>query len=1068
MSSSHMPEVSVGQPWQDWQTPRVTGRNREAAHVPLLPYGDEECALREGQSPYVRLLNGRWRFSWAPNPASAPGVFYRADFDDSGWDQIEVPGNWQLQGYGQPIYTNVQYPFPIDSRFAAAVQRMRDEADWDDLSSVRLPAEALRLPLDVPTDHNPTGCYRARFAVPGEWQGRRIYVRFEGVDSAFHLWINGHAVGYSQDSRLPAEFDITSHLQPGENLLAARVYRWSDGSYLEDQDFWRLSGIYRDVVLWAAPPVHLRDFSVQTDLDAGYRDATLKVRAIVRNTGDTGVHNYSLEAKLYTSTASGHPPVSRSVQTVSLAAGTELAVAIDQHVSNPAKWSAEHPTLYTLLLILRDEGGRTVQAERSRVGFRCVEILDGQLCVNGKAICIRGVNRHEHGPDTGHTVSDGSMIADIVLMKQHNINAVRTSHYPNHPRWYDLCDQYGIFVVDEANIESHGVWDRPARDPIWREAMVERVTRMVERDKNHPCIIAWSLGNEAGHGPNLEAAADWVHTRDPSRPLLYNPAEDLPWVDIISPMYPSVERLASLAQDPAESRPIIMCEYAHAMGNGPGGLQEYWDLIERFSRLQGGFVWDWADQGLRQFTKEGQEWFAYGGDLGDEPNDGNFCINGLVGPDRTPHPGLLELKKVYEPVVVEPVNLDRGVLRVTNKQSFTDLSGLDAVWKLEADGRVLQAGELPGLDVPPGCSVEVSLPHEKPEPVPGTEYWLGLLFTQAADTPWAPRGHEVAWAQFLLPYQASSQPLQPDTMPTLAIEETGEAVFVRGQRFALTFDRKTGHLSNWHHQGHAVLRYGPQMNLWRAPTDNDAPRLAKRWQAVGLDRLRERLGAISVERIKPQVVRVRVNMADQQLGVTSRYDYWVYGTGDLLLAHTVELADGLPPLPRIGVKLVLPGEYQEFAWYGRGPHETYSDRKQGARVGIYHGTVRGELVPYVAPQEYGNRTDVRWVTLTGGDGAGLLAVGQPVLNFSAHQYTAHDLARARHAHELTPREEIILNLDLAQSGLGSESCGPGVLPQYRLEERRYSYWLRLKPLSGAGESPMDLSKQVLPIFEDTE
>ena len=1062
MSSSHMPEISVGQPWQDWQTPGVTGRNREAPHVPLAPYGDEESALNEGTSPYVRLLNGRWRFSWAPNPASAPGGFYRADSDDSGWDQIEVPGNWQLQGYGQPIYTNVQYPFPIDSRFAAAVQRMRDEADWDDLSSVRLPAEALRLPLDVPTDHNPTGCYRSRFAVPGEWVGRRIYLRFEGVDSAFHLWINGHAVGYSQDSRLPAEFDITGYLQPGENLLAARVYRWSDGSYLEDQDFWRLSGIYRDVVLWAAPPVHLRDFSVRTDLDAGYRDATLKVRAIVRNAGETSVLNHTLEAKLYAPTTSGNLPVSRSVQTISLASGAELAVGIDQNVSNPAKWSAELPILYTLLLILRDERGRAIQVERSRVGFRCVEIIDGQLCVNGKAICIRGVNRHEHDPDTGHTVSRASMIEDILLMKRHNINAVRTSHYPNHPQWYDLCDQHGIFVVDEANIESHGVWDRPARDPIWREAMVERVTGMVERDKNHPCIIAWSLGNESGHGPNLEAAADWVHTRDPSRPLLYNPAEDLPWVDIISPMYPSVERLVALAQDPAETRPIIMCEYAHAMGNGPGSLKEYWDQIERFPRLQGGFIWDWADQGLRQVAGDGKEWFAYGGDLGDEPNDGNFCINGLVGPDRTPHPGLLEVKKVYEPVLVEPVDLKHGVLRVINRQASEDLGLLQAAWTLEADGQVWQSGELAGLDAPAGGSVQVLLPYDKPEPIPGTEYWLALSFTQAADTPWGLRGREIAWAQFLLPYQAPSQPLQLDIMPNLNIEETEEALFVRSQRFVLTFDRRTGYLSDWNYQGYAVVRSGPQMNLWRAPTDNDAPRLAERWQAAGLDRLREQLGVISVERINPQVVRVRVDAADPRVGVTNRYEYWVYGTGDLLLEHTVELAQGLPPLPRVGVRLVLPGECQKLDWYGRGPHETYSDRKQGARVGVYHSTVRKELVPYVKPQEYGNRTDVRWVALTGGDGVGLLAVGQPVLNFSAHQYTAHDLARARHAHELTPREEINLNLDLAQSGLGSESCGPGVLPQYRLEERRYSYRLRLRPLSGAGESAMDLSKQVLP------
>ncbi|NIV31207.1 MAG: DUF4981 domain-containing protein, partial [Anaerolineae bacterium] len=696
-------------------------------------------------------------------------------------------------------------------------------------------------------------------------------------------------------------------------------------------------------------------------MDAEYCDATLKVRASVRNLGQADAVNYTLEAKLYFATACGYPPIAQTVQALSVVAGEEVSVGINQEVSNSCKWSAELPgALYTLLLILKDNGGRVLHVERSRVGFRCVEIIEGQLCVNGKAICIRGVNRHEHDPDTGHMVSKGSMIGDIMLMKRHNINAVRTSHYPNHPDWYDLCDQYGIFVIDEANIESHGVWDRPARDPVWREAMVERVTRMVERDKNHPCIIAWSLGNEAGHGPNLEAAADWAHAHDPSRPLLYNPAEDLPWVDIISPMYPSVERLAAMAQDPVESRPVIMCEYAHAMGNGPGGLKEYWDLIERFPRLQGGFIWDWVDQGLRQFTADGEEWFAYGGDLGDEPNDGNFCMNGLVDPDRTPHPGLLEVKKVYEPVAVEPVDLEGGVLRIVNKQASQDLGWLEAAWTVEADGQVLQSGKLPELDVPAGGSAEVSIPYDVPNLAPGAECWLGVSFTQARDMLWGLRGREMAWAQFLLPVQASPQVLHLDGMPAAVVEEIGTAVVVRGQGFILTFDRRTGQIDDWKHRGRDVVKHGPEMNLWRAPTDNDAPRLAALWRAAGLDRLREQLGAISVEQLTPQAVRVRVDTADPRVGVRSRYNYWVFGSGDVVLEHTVELAQALPPLPRVGVKLALPGEYQEFAWYGRGPHETYSDRKQGARVGVYRSVVRDELLPYETPQEYGNRTDVRW------------------------------------------------------------------------------------------------------------
>jgi beta-galactosidase len=1055
---------------KDWENPAVMGRNREPPHVPLALYPDETLALEEGTSPYVRSLNGRWRFRWAPDPTSAPHGFQATGFDDVGWEEIQVPGNWQLQGHGRPMYTNAQYPFPIDPRFADAVQTMRETADRDDLSTVRLPEDALALPLNVPSEDNPTGCYRTRFALPGEWAGRHIYLRFEGVDSAFHVWINGQAVGYSQDSRLPAEFEITPHLQPGENALAVRVYRWSDGSYLEDQDFWRLSGIYRDVVLWAAPPVHLSDYRIHTDLDPAHKDATLRVRARVRNLGRARGAGYTLEAKLLAGTAEGvHPagrsarPVCQSARPFSVGAGAEVSVEIEQPVEDPHKWSDEHPNLYTLLLILSKAGGRIVQVERCQVGFRSVEIRDGQLCVNGQAIRIRGVNRHEHDPDAGHTVTYDSMLQDILLMKRFNINAVRTSHYPNHPRWYDLCDQFGLYVVDEANIESHGIWDRLARDPAWRKPMLERVTRMVERDKNHPCIVAWSLGNESGCGPNLEAASGWIQAHDPTRPLLYNPAEDLPWVDILSPMYPSLDRLEAMARDPVETRPIIMCEYAHAMGNGPGGLKEYWETIERHSRLQGGFVWDWVDQGLRQITADGREWFAYGGDFDDQPNDGNFCINGLVGPDRAVHPGLWELKKTYEPVAVQLIDSDSGTVRITNRATFADLSELSAAWTLEADGQVLKSGDLSGLAALPGGSVEVSIPYQKPCIMPGTEYWLGLCFTLPGDRAWAARGHEVAWAQFQLPFSSPGQIVPLGIMPPLTVEESQAHVSIRGAGLAVTFDRRSGHISRWQHRGRVVVRRGPHLNLWRAPTDNDARRMAPRWQEAGLDRLCERAVAVSVERVSPSVVRVRVEAADPHLGVKSTYDYALYGSGDLELELTVELAEHLSPLPRLGVRLVLPGEYEQFAWYGRGPQETYPDRERGARMGLYRSTVHDQFVPYVTPQEHGNKTGVRWAALTDEHGFGLLAVGQPTLNVSAHHYTAHDLAQARHTHELRPRQDVFLNLDLAQSGLGSESCGPGVLPQYQLDEPVYRYRLRLRPLSGATDSPVELSKQVLPM-----
>jgi beta-galactosidase len=1049
----------MGQDLADWETPSILARNREAAHVPLSSYGDQAAALAGAESCNVRLLNGRWKFRWAPNPAAAAHDFQSVDFDDGDWDEIVVPGNWQLQGYGTPIYTNVQYPFPIDPRLEAAFSQMEAAAGGQDALR-RMPAGAFDAPLTVPRHDNPTGCYRTRFTMPQAWVGQQVFVSFEGVDSAFHLWVNGHAVGYSQDSRLPAEFNVSPYLLTGENLLAARVYRWSDGSYLEDQDFWRLSGIYRDVVLRAAPSVHVCDYAVRTDLDAAYRDATLRVEVAVRNLGKDAAAGHTLEVGLFAPGVVSHPPIFEGTQPLIVDAGQEMVVEMAGHVTNPAKWSDEHPNLYTFLLTLRDSADRVLQVERCRVGVRAVEIQDGQLCVNGRAIRIKGVNRHEHDPDRGHAISEASMLEDIRLMKQFNINAVRTSHYPNQTRWYELCDELGLTIVDEANIESHGVWDRLARDLAWREAMLERVVRMVARDKNHPSVIVWSLGNESGVGPNLEAAADWIHAHEPARPLLYNPAGDLPWVDIPSPMYPSVNEIVAMGRDPAGYRPVVMCEYAHAMGNGPGGLMEYWDAIERHRRLQGGFVWDWVDQGLRQVSEEGQEWFAYGGDFGDEPNDGSFCINGLVGPDRVPHPGLWELKKVHEPVDVRPVDLEEGKLEIVNRYAFSDLGGLDVIWMLKSGGRVLQSGVLPRLDTPPGGSTVVSIPYQVPASLPCAESWLELQFVLAGDAPWARQGHEVAWAQYWFPGAGSIEQVQLQSMPSLVVEETGDAVVVRGQQFSLTFDRQSGTIVAWEDQGRPVVRHGPRLNLWRAPTDNDARRMAARWQAAGLDRLREQLQSLSVEQNGPQIVRVRAETADPQVGVTSRYVYTIRGSGEVELAHSFELREDLPPLPRAGVTVILPGGYESFAWHGRGPHESYADRKLGARVGVYRGTVDEQHVAYVRPQENGNKTDVRWAALTDDRGTGLLVVGMPLLEVGVHHYTDRDLAQAAHAHQLPRRDDITLHLDLAQSGLGSESCGPGVLPHYRLEAKEYSYRLRLRPLSGPRESTAELSKWV--------
>jgi beta-galactosidase len=1159
----------------DWENPQMLGRNKEPGHVPLVLYADAQAALagNRAAAPYLRSLNGEWKFQWSPSPASAPEGFYRPEADIDQWDTLTVPGNWQVQEsgrgvrYDKPMYTNVQYPFPPDD-----------------------------LPY-VPEDDNPVGSYRTTFTVPSAWKGRRFHILFEGVDSAFYLWINGQEVGYSQGSRLPAEFDITPYVRAGENTVAVRVYRWSDGSYLEDQDFWRLSGIYRDVYLLAIPQVHVQDYGVRTELDAEYRHAVLKLRTEIRNNGAKDASGYRLEATLWDD---GGQPVIESplVAAVQVAAQGLCVLDLEQVVEDPLKWSAEHPNLYTLLLTLKDEAGEVVEVERCVVGFRQVEIVEGQILVNGVPVLLKGVNRHEHDPDTGHTVGEASMVEDILLMKRFNINAVRTCHYPDTPLWYDLCDRYGLYVIDEANIESHGVWDRLTKDPDWKTAFMERGTRMVERDKNHPCVIIWSLGNESGYGPNHEALADWIHEHDPTRPVHYESATGrreyrgsytAPHIDIVSVMYPTVERIVEMAQTPGETRPLIMCEYAHAMGNSPGNLKEYWEAIEAYPRLQGGFVWDWVDQGLRQVTEDGEEWFAYGGDYNDVPNDGNFCINGLIYPDRTVHPAMWEYKKILQPVKVAAVDLAAGEIQITNAYDFSDLSGLDISWQLLADDRVLQAGQLPPLQTPPGGSEVVTLPLRELEPEPGVEYWLNLSFALAGGTTWADKGHEVAWEQFKMPVEAPFPPrLQLPEMPALDLVETKAAITVNGSGFRLMVDKERGAIASMQyradtlHPGADLIERGPRLNLWRAPTDNDVKDRngEMHWRAAGLDSLREQVRAIHVDQPAPQVVHFEVQTVStpaeedparaaarrhkllgpligyvsqlfdadglstlcQQLGVSygdlpgadavrpadvqsaaaalvvrmdnedrvpellqtafglldnapeatvsdqvadmvawyrSRtpeelvaefapryetsinctYTYTIYGSGDVILDVEFAPQGTLPSLPRVGLQMTLPGAYNTFTWYGRGPHESYVDRQEGACVGLYSGSVDEQYEPYIMPQENGNKTDVRWVALTNEEGLGLLAVGRPWLNVSAHHFTTENLTEARHTYELERQDEITLNLDYRQAGLGSASCGPGTRNEYLLRPEPVQFSVRLRPFSVQDESPMAMSTQ---------
>jgi len=1020
----------------DWENPQMIGQNKESAHCTLIPYAALGKAINgvRKESVFYKTLNGNWKFHWVSKPSDRPQEFYRPDYNISEWDEIPVPSNWQMHGYGRPIYLNVPYPFKKNPPF-------------------------------VQHDYNPVGSYRTEFAVPAGWIQRKIFIHFDGVESAFYLWINGQKIGYSQGSRTPAEFNITEYLQEGRNILAVEVYRWSDGSYLECQDFWRLSGIFRDVYLFSTPEVHVRDFEVSCDLDKEYQDAVLKVTARVRNYSDEAVKNTKVEVSLLDAE---NEPVGSEVLvegfSVYISPGAESIVKMKAEVPDPLKWSAEKPHLYTVLLKVKNEKGKIVETESCKFGFRKVEIKDGQLLLNGAPILIKGVNRHEHDPDTGHTVSLESMVKDIHLMKQFNINTVRTAHYPDDPRWYELCDLYGIYVIDEANIESHGIGYRPentlANKPEWKKAHMDRIISMVERDKNHPSIIIWSMGNEAGDGTTFEAASEWIHRRDPSRPVHYERAGRRPHTDIVCPMYSRIDSIIKYARE-KQDRPLILCEYAHAMGNAVGNLQEYWDAIEEYTHLQGGSIWDWVDQGLRKTTEDGREYWAYGGDFGDDPNDGNFCINGLVFPDREIPPKLWEVKRVYQSVDVEEEDLSQGKIRIKNKYFFTNLNEFEADWTLYEDGKAIQRGAIERLDVAPGESNVFDLPIEPPELVPGAEYWLRVSFYLKEETPWAEEAHVVAWDQLKMPYDVPSKPeMDLSNLPELKMVPSNDHLTINGKDFSISFGTKTGAVAALVYKDKSIIEKaqdginGPVLNAFRAPTDNNR-RLSRQWVGAGLHNLTRKVMDFTIETISPGVMRVSILTSDkgtEDSGFEHRSIYTIFGNGCIQVDNEIELVGELPVLPRLGVRMRVKGDFDNFSWYGYGPQENYPDRKNGAFIGFHQGKVSDQYVPYVRPQETGNKEGVRWAALTDKSGAGILLVAKDKMAVTALHYTADDLDNADHIHELMPIEDIILCLDSWQYGLGNGSCGPGVIDKYSTYPESFNFSYSLRPYTrGMGE-----------------
>jgi beta-galactosidase len=1086
-------------PAPDWENQHVLEINREPPRATFVPYPNAARALSGERiaSSFFMSLNGTWRFHWASSPDQRPTNFFQAGFDDSKWEKIEVPSNWEMKGYGVPIYVSSGYPFKID------------------------PPRVMGEPKPEYTafkQRNPVGSYRREFELPEGRKDRHVFIHFAGVESAFYLWVNSTRVGYSQGSRTPAEFDITDYVRPGTNQLAVEVYRWSDASYLEDQDMWRMSGIFREVFLYSTADARIRDFAIRTDLDTNYTDAILQIKPELAAYSNRSLAGWKVRAQLYDPenhpvfqselSCDAEPILNRNFKASVMEErvpqrGPAKFAWLQAEVKNPGKWTAETPVLYTLVLTLNDEKDATVEAVSSKIGFRKIEIRDGRLLVNGKPVRLRGVNRHEIDPDSGHALSLERMQQDIVLMKRANINAVRTCHYPNDPTWYDLCDRYGIYVLDEANLETHGVRGTLANDPNWSYPFLDRAIQLAERDKNHPSVIFWSMGNESGYGPNFAAMSGWLHTFDPTRPVHYEGAQGTPTdpltVDVISRFYPRVsqpylyddspantrwaklldlasntppiqkafswveirgESKNSVGEELVDQRPVVTSEYAHAMGNAIGNLQDYWNEIYSNPRLLGGFIWEWADQGLHKKAPDGQTFVAYGGDFGDVPNLGVFCLKGIVASDRTIPPKYWEVKKVYQPVLVElaKANSSKVVVRLANRHHFLNLNEFEARWSIISDGAVLQSGTLPPLNIPPETSLEVKVPL-KPirRPGVGAEYWLRVSFHTKRETLWAPAGHEIAWQQLQIPVKTPDAPsLKTRNLPALTLNDHDGRVRVEGASFSVEFKRSSGTLASLTYDGRNMLATncdtpGPVLQAWRAPTDNDrafGKWLARDWKQAGLDQLIRNVDSFVVTQPASNLVRVAVTATSTCTNgsILHRATWTIRGDGSLDVDNQFELSGKLPPLPRIGTVMELDPGLEHFRWYGRGPYENYSDRKDCADTGIWSGTVDEQYVPYAKPQETGNKEEVRWATLTDQAGQGLLVVADSEpLSASALHLTVSDLASAHHAYELKPRPEVFLSLDAAQSGLGNSSCGPGVLAKYALTAKAYRLRVRFSP-----------------------
>jgi len=1045
--------------WEDSQIDRI---NTEPPHATFYPYSNVEDALKNEMlgSPFVKLLNGKWKFNWVRKPEDRPKDFYRPDYDVSEWAEIDVPANWELKGYGVPIYTDVQYPFPSN-------------------------------PPHIPHSYNPVGSYRTTFILPRDWNGRHIYIHFGGVRSAFYLWVNGKSIGYSQDSKTPSEFDISDVVSKGENILALEVYRWSDGSYLEDQDYWKISGIERDVYIYSTPKVAIKDFFVQAGLDDYYYNGTFNLDVKLKNNSSNEISGYKIIFDLFKTNvnASERKPAKRVLHnsySITFLADEQRNVSFDGTVPSVKSWSAEKPELYNLVIYLLDENDKVVEAVGAKVGFRTVEVKNRQLLVNGIPITIRGVNRHEHDMLNGRVITEESMVEDIKLMKRFNINAVRCSHYPNRVEWYRLCDEYGLYIIDEANIEAHG--SDPynpkktlADKPEWNLAFMERTKAMVERDKNHPCIITWSLGNETGYGQNFRDTYNYIKTKDPTRPVQSEDAGLAGLSDIYCPMYKKIDFLEDYAKS-GNDKPLILCEYAHAMGNSVGNLQDYWIVIDKYPNLQGGFIWDWVDQTFLKYNDNGEKYWAYGGDMGKSGilNDSNFCANGLVAADRSLHPHIWEVKKVYQPVDIEFVDIDSSIIQVINRYDFTNLNELDFLLEIMTDGTIINSEEFSIADLKPHDTLLLNLHLPKFKKKWGSQYYITVKAFSKYNTKLIPSGHLIAWGQAKWQepqlmrgtkiYHVVKNRIYKDlsSLPALITKWNGNELLVKGNDFEIIFDTLSGIIKSYKFEGKEMLLRGLQPNFWRPPTDNDLgngmPERCDVWKDA----------QFILEKIKTgfekrdQNIILLSEFRHLRTGMMISVNYLVFRNGAIKVSLNLwGDTRGLPELPRLGMQLLLPGEFDNISWFGRGPYESYWDRKTGAAFGLYKGKAWEQYHRYVRPQENGNKTDVRWFAVYNNSGTGLMTFGDYELSTEVYNYYQYDLdhpgknAPQRHCNDIKKRNLITWNIDYQQMGVGGDnSWGARTHKKYSLPARNYFFEFTLVPFSKNTEQPLKLSKYV--------